>query len=58
MPLVISASRCLEEGYRERHGFNIGAIRIDPLLTPLHGDPGFEALAEKIVPAREFIGAK
>jgi tetratricopeptide (TPR) repeat protein len=44
----------LEEGYRERDGFNIGPIRIDPLLTPLHGDPRFEALAEKIVPAREF----
>jgi TolB-like protein/Flp pilus assembly protein TadD len=44
----------LEEGYRERDGFSIGPIRIDPLLTPLHGDPRFEALAEKIVPAREF----
>ena len=44
----------LETGYRERDGFNIGAIRIDPLLTPLHGDPRFEALAEKVVPAREF----
>jgi TolB-like protein/Flp pilus assembly protein TadD len=44
----------LEESYRERDGFNIGPIRIDPLLTPLHGDPRFEALAEKIVPAREF----
>jgi len=44
----------LEEGYRERDGFNIGPIRIDPLLTPLHGDTRFEALAEKIVPAREF----
>ena len=44
----------LEEGYRERDGYNIGPIRIDPLLTPLHGDPRFEALAEKIVPAREF----
>jgi tetratricopeptide (TPR) repeat protein len=47
----------LEEGYRERDGFNIGPIRVDPLLTPLHGDPRFEALAEKIVPAREFVGA-
>jgi TolB-like protein/Tfp pilus assembly protein PilF len=47
----------LEEGYRERDGFNIGPIRIDPLLTPLHGDPRFEALAEKIVPANQF-GAK
>ena len=44
----------LEVGYRERDGFNIGPIRIDPLLTPLHGDPRFEALAEKIIPAREF----
>jgi serine/threonine-protein kinase len=44
----------LEQGYREHDGFNIGPIRVDPLLTPLHGDPRFEALAEKIVPAREF----
>jgi TolB-like protein/Flp pilus assembly protein TadD len=51
------ALKWLEEGYRERDGFNIGPIRIDPLLTPLHGDPRFEALAEKIVPAREFGNA-
>jgi serine/threonine-protein kinase len=51
------ALKCLEEGYRERDGFNIGPIRVDPLLTPLHGDPRFEALAEKIVPAREFAKA-
>ncbi|MEY2538264.1 MAG: adenylate cyclase [Verrucomicrobiota bacterium] len=44
----------LEESYRERDGFNIGPIRIDPLLAPLHGDPRFEALAEKIVPAAQF----
>jgi TolB-like protein/Tfp pilus assembly protein PilF len=48
------ALKWLEEGYRERDGFNIGPIRVDPLLTPLHGDPRFEALAEKIVSAREF----
>jgi TolB-like protein/class 3 adenylate cyclase/Flp pilus assembly protein TadD len=47
----------LEQGYREHDGFNIGPIRIDPLLTPLHGDPRFEALAEKIVPASEFKSA-
>jgi TolB-like protein/Flp pilus assembly protein TadD len=47
----------LEQGYREHDGFNIGPIRVDPLLTSLHGDPRFEALAEKIVPAREFAGA-
>jgi len=44
----------LEQGYQERDGFNIGPIRVDPLLTPLRGDPRFQALAEKIVPAREF----
>jgi serine/threonine-protein kinase len=48
----------LEQGYRERDGFNIGEIRIDPLLTSLHGDPRFEALAEKVVPAREFGASK
>ena len=46
----------LEQGYREHDGFNIGPIRVDPLLTSLHGDPRFEALAEKIVPAHEFAG--
>jgi serine/threonine-protein kinase len=44
----------LEQGYTDHDGFNIGPIRVDPLLKPLHGDPRFEALADKIVPAREF----
>lgn len=44
----------LELGYLERDGFDMGYIRVDPLLKTLHGDPRFEALAEKIVPAREF----
>ena len=44
----------LEQGYREHDGFNIGPIRVDPLLAPLHGDLRFEALAEKIVPAAQF----
>jgi TolB-like protein/Tfp pilus assembly protein PilF len=47
----------LEESYRERDGNNIAAIRIDPSLAPLHGNPRFEALAENIVPAAEFKGA-
>jgi TolB-like protein/Flp pilus assembly protein TadD len=47
----------LEQGYREHDGFNIGPIRVDPLLAPLHGDPRFEVLAERIVPAREFAKA-
>jgi TolB-like protein/tetratricopeptide (TPR) repeat protein len=44
----------LEEGYRDRDGDAIGVIRVDPALASLHGDPRFEALAEKIVPMREF----
>ena len=47
----------LEQGYGEGDGTFLGPIRVDPLLDPLHGDPRFEALAEKIVPAREFKGA-
>jgi hypothetical protein len=44
----------LEQGYQERDGFSLAPIRVDPLLAPLHGDPRFEALAEKIVPLRYF----
>jgi TolB-like protein/tetratricopeptide (TPR) repeat protein len=48
------ALRWLEQSYQDRAGSDIGFIRVDPLLDPLRGDPRFEALAEKIVPAREF----
>jgi len=44
----------LEQGYTERDGENIGRIRVDQFLNSLEGDPRFEALAEKIVPARLF----
>jgi TolB-like protein/Flp pilus assembly protein TadD len=44
----------LEQSYQDRAGSDIGYIRVDPLLDPLRGDPRFEALAEKIIPAREF----
>ncbi len=47
----------LEESYREHDGNNIAAIRIDPSLAPLRGNPRFEALAEKIVPAAQFKSA-
>jgi tetratricopeptide (TPR) repeat protein len=52
-----NALHWLELGYLERDGFNMGYIRIDPLLHTLHGDPRFEALAEKIVPAHDFAKA-
>jgi TolB-like protein/Tfp pilus assembly protein PilF len=51
------ALRWLEQGYQDRAGADIGWIRVDHLLDSLHGDPRFEALAEKIVPAAEFKAA-
>ena len=51
------ALRWLEQSYQDRAGSDIGYIRVDPLLDPLRGDPRFEALAEKIVPAAEFKSA-
>jgi TolB-like protein/Tfp pilus assembly protein PilF len=51
------ALRWLEQSYQDRAGADIGWIRVDSLLDPLRDDPRFEALAEKIVPAREFRGS-
>jgi TolB-like protein/Tfp pilus assembly protein PilF len=51
------ALHSLEESYRERDGFGIATIRVDPFLRPLRGDPRFEALAEKIMPMRDFKGS-
>jgi len=48
------ALRWLEQSYQDRAGSDVGFIRVDPLLDPVRDDPRFEALAEKIVPAREF----
>ena len=47
----------LEQAYQDHDGNGIGPIRIDQLLKPLHGDPRFEALAEKVVPAAQFKAA-
>ncbi len=47
----------LEQSYQERDGDSITPIRVDPLLAAVRGDPRFEALAEKIVPAAQFRAA-
>jgi TolB-like protein/Tfp pilus assembly protein PilF len=47
------ALRWLESSYA-KHQPDLNWIRIDPNLRALHGNPGFEVLAEKIVPMREF----
>ena len=43
----------LEQGYRERDGFNIGWIKIAPLLDPLRGNPRYEAFVQKVIGPRE-----
>ncbi len=48
------ALAALEQGYAGRNGDELGYIRIDAFFDPLRSDPRFQALAEKIVPAREF----
>ena len=40
----------LEKDARERNGFEINFIKVDPYLDPLRGDPRFEALADKVIP--------
>jgi ribosomal protein L15E len=46
----------LERAYRENDGGDIYNVRIDPMLDDLRGDPRFEALADKVIPGREFKG--
>ena len=48
----------LERAYRENDGNDIYNIRVDPLLDDLRGHPRFEALADKIIPAKEFRAVK
>ena len=47
----------LERAYREGAANDIITIRVDPMLEDLRGQPRFEALAEKIVPASQFRSA-
>jgi len=48
------AIRRLQQSYEDRAGDSLRYIRVDPLLDPLRGDPRFDALAEKVIPARQF----
>ena len=54
----VSALDWLERGFEDRDGFDMAVIRIDPYLDPLHGEPRFDALAERILPARYFAPDK
>ena len=43
------ALRWLEQSFADQDGSNVGPIKVDPMLDPLHGDPRFEALVQKVV---------
>jgi tetratricopeptide (TPR) repeat protein len=47
------ALRWLEQSYADRDGANLSWINVEPMLDPLHGEPRFEALVQKIVGAKE-----
>ena len=39
----------LEQSYADRDGANLSWINVEPILDPLHGDPRFEALVQKVI---------
>jgi serine/threonine-protein kinase len=43
------AVRWLEQGIADHDGITICMIKIDPWLDPLHGDPRFEVLVQKVL---------
>ncbi len=45
----------LEQAYLEHDGDDMGYIMVDPLLYPLHGDPRFEALAQKVTTSKSEL---
>jgi len=40
----------LQKSYQDRAGFDIAAIKVDPFLDPLRGDPRFEQIVASLVP--------
>jgi TolB-like protein/Tfp pilus assembly protein PilF len=47
------AIRLLEQAYSDHNGFDIAYIKTDPLLYPLRGEPGFQALVAKVFAPKE-----
>lgn len=42
------AIRLLEQAYADHNGYDIAFIKTDPLLSPLRGEPRFQALVAKV----------
>jgi tetratricopeptide (TPR) repeat protein len=46
------ATEQFEQAYRDRIGTDVGFIQVDPMLDDLRGYPRFEALVQKVAPAK------
>ena len=44
-----AALRAIDRALAARDGSSLTWIKVDPLLDPLHGDPHFEALVQKVI---------
>jgi hypothetical protein len=42
--------QALEQSYVNREGYEIGLIKVDPMLDSLRGEPRFQALVKKVRP--------
>jgi TolB-like protein/tetratricopeptide (TPR) repeat protein len=42
------ALQCLEQSYANREGYEIGLIKVDPMLDALRGEPRFQELVKKV----------
>jgi hypothetical protein len=38
----------MERAYRERAGYDVFLIKVDPMLDDLRGNPRFEALVQRV----------
>jgi TolB-like protein/class 3 adenylate cyclase/Flp pilus assembly protein TadD len=48
----------LEKGFSDRDGWNIGFVKVDPMLDGLRGNPRFEALVQKVfAPKSSVVGS-
>ena len=47
------AIRLLEEAYEDHNGYDIAFIKTDRLLSPLHNEPRFQALVQKVFAPKE-----
>jgi hypothetical protein len=43
------ALQSLEQSYANREGYEIGLIKVDPMLDALRGEPRFQALVKKVI---------